>query len=150
MDSPPLILRAFIYHRDTVVVFYVCTCYPHSILLLTVKPLVMKVTFQKPEDLIVELWVKFFDVENLWKLELHRDTPPIAPNKGYTVTVTLDGAIPGRKPEEIEYIQVGYGGTVTKVAPEIVDGAVKPFVIYDGDKDYWTNILRRKALEAPE
>lgn len=114
----------------------------------------MKVTFEKPEDLYLELYVKFFDVENLWKLELHRNAP-ITPewrlsHKGYTVTVTIDGAIPGRKPEEIEYIQIGYGNTVTKVAPEIVDGRIKPFVIYDGDKDYWTNILRRKALEAED
>ena len=113
----------------------------------------MKVILHTAKELNLEMWVKIFGVEDLWKMELRgnlRDNT-VQLFDGASLTLTMDKtSIPGRTPDELEYLVVQYGGMEFKIAPDInkTTGELNPIVIIDGSKDYWTNVLRHKALEA--
>jgi hypothetical protein len=102
----------------------------------------MKVPIYSDIPVEVDFWVKFHSHEPLWKME----TNPSRVRLSGSAT-NYDLAIPGRRPQEIEYFILRYDEKEVKLYPDIDDdGEMKPIIIYDGSRDYWTHALRQKAL----
>jgi hypothetical protein len=101
----------------------------------------MKVQLHSDRPVDLRVFCKFKNVDIHWELEtqLHR------------VRLAGEGmlhlAIPGRRPEEIEYFILKYDQQEVKIYPERqADGELAPITVYDGTRDYWSHKLRQAAL----
>lgn len=83
----------------------------------------------------------FFKEQKWWKKKL-RYTDVVSTEErtdGVVFTVV------GRTSQEVGQIDLEYDGQKVTLYPD-AKGEYDDIVIYDGDRDYWTNVLRRKAL----
>ena len=55
--------------------------------------------------------------------------------------------IVGRRPQEVEKIELKWDGHEATIYPDD-DGEYAPVTVYSGGRDFWTNQLRAKALES--
>jgi hypothetical protein len=105
----------------------------------------MKVPLHSDREVDLKIFAKFFVPDMLWELETTPSRIRMA-GKG-----NFELAIPGRRPEEIEFFILRFKENddlkEIKIYPEILpDGEMAPLVIYDGSRDYWTHRLRQAAL----
>lgn len=113
----------------------------------------MKVTFETAKEIDLRIFIKIKKADNLYDMELRNPSKQFTVPKLANLTVSVDSvAVVGRRPEEVEYFIVQYNEMEFKVAPVINThtGELEPIVIIDGSKDYWTNVLRQKAMEIPD
>lgn len=82
----------------------------------------------------------FYREQKWWKTKLkYRDEVTTEERTdGVTFTVV------GRTSQEVGEIILEYDNQKITIYPD-ENGEYDDIVIYDGDRDYWTNVLRRKA-----
>ena len=86
----------------------------------------------------------FFLTEQKWWKQVFNYRDEVTSEErtdGVTFTVV------GRCSQEVGKIILEYDNQKVTIHPNI-KGEYDTIVIYDGDRDYWTNVLRRRALKA--
>lgn len=103
----------------------------------------MQVEFENIGPMEVTIDIKHEGVDELRAMDLRSVTSPITVTKGMTLTVVIDDEVHQKYKGEIEYLLIQYAGVTHKVPVEKTkDGGYKPVVLFNGDRDFWTNVLR--------
>lgn len=101
----------------------------------------MKITLKSDKPVDIRILVKFKNAIGFWELESEPHRVRLS-GKG-----SLELAIPGRRPCEIDHFVLKYNNQDIIIYPEFeTDGEIAPIVIYDGSQDYWTQKLREAAF----
>ncbi len=96
-------------------------------------------------ELTIDIKHKGMDELRPMDLKAPSDTP-LNVTKGMTLTVSMDADIHREHESPIEYLLIKYAGVEYKVVPKVAkQGTYQPVLLFDGDKDFWTNVLRNKC-----
>ena len=92
---------------------------------------------------------EFYDVKRLWRNFLKIEDRVDVENHDGDITAYVDFAVIGRRPADVSKITLEYDGhTVVLLPGEDKFENVSPIILYEGGRDFWTNQLRRNALES--